>query len=90
MELPVDLRRCVASFERKKTSYLPRGAKKGEEVTEEIIKIKLIDKIKALEMVNKHIGFYEEDNRQKGMKIDLTKATNFQLNVLLQLTEQQS
>lgn len=89
-ELPADLRRCISSFERKKTTYLPRGAKKGEEVTEEVVKIKLIDKIKALEMVNKHIGFYEEDNRQKGMKIDLSKATNVQLNVLLQLTEQQS
>ena len=85
--LPPEIRRCIASFKKKTTKYLPRGAKVGEEVTEENIEIKLIDKVKALEMINKHIGFYSEDNKQKSVKIDLSKASNVQLNMLLSLTE---
>lgn len=85
-ELPPDLRRCISQFKCKTSRYLPRGAKPGEEVEETIIEIKLMDKIKALEMINKHIGFYLEDNKQKGVKIDLSKATNVQLNMLLDLT----
>ena len=85
--LPPDLRRCISHFKRKTTKYVPRGKKKSEEVTEETVEIKLIDKLKALEMINKHIGFYSEDNKQKNVKIDLSKASNVQLNMLLNLTE---
>jgi len=87
-QLPADLRRCISSFKSKTSRYLPRGAKPGEEVQETIVEIKLIDKVKALEMINKHIGFYSEDNKQKGVKIDLSKATNVQLNMLLSLTDE--
>jgi len=86
--LPPDLRRCISQFKRKTSRYLPRGAKPGEEVEETIIEIKLMDKVKTMEMINKHIGFYSEDNKQKGVKIDLSKATNVQLNMLLSLTEE--
>lgn len=86
--LPGDLRRCIQSFEITKTSYLPRGAKKGEEVEQTTVKIKLFDKIKALEMINKHIGFYSADNKQKAVKIDLSKATNVQLNMLLTMVKE--
>ena len=86
--LPPDLRRCISQFKRKTSRYLPRGAKPGEEVEETIIEIKLMDKVKTMEMINKHIGFYSEDNKQKGVKIDLSKATNVQLNMLLSLTDE--
>jgi hypothetical protein len=89
-QLPSDVRRCIASYKSKTVTYLPRGAKPGEEVTETNVEIKLTDKIKAMEMINKHIGFYLEDNKQKGVKIDLSKATNVQLNMLLSLTEEAS
>lgn len=85
--LPPAVRRCIGSFKRKKSTFLPRGAKPGEEVTEETVEIKLIDKLKTIEMINKHIGFYGEDNRQKAFKIDLSKANNVQLNMLLSLAE---
>lgn len=86
--LPGDLRRSIQSFEIKKTRYLPRGAEKGEEVQEVNVKIKLFDKIKSLEMINKHIGFYSADNKQKAVKIDLSKATNVQLNMLLTMVKE--
>lgn len=84
-ELPGDLRRSIQTFENKTTRYLPRGAQKGEEVTETNVKIKLFDKIKSLEMIAKHIGLYEKDNKQRAVKIDLSKATNVQLNILLNM-----
>lgn len=86
--LPPDLRRCIQSFEAKKTIYLPRGASKGEEVTETNVKIKLFDKIATKKMIAQHIGFFLEDNKQKAVNIDLSKATNVQLNMLLTMVKE--
>ena len=44
-DLPIELRRMVASYKHIKTGKM------------EIIELKFYDKMKALEMVNKHIGF---------------------------------
>ena len=68
--LPPEVKRCIQSFKTTKRTYKDRG---GQERTDEIIEIKLIDKTKAMEMINKHVGFYELDNRQKKPKIDLNK-----------------
>lgn len=85
-ELPPEIRRCIQSYDIKTTTYLPRGAKQGEEVKETNIKIKLVDKIKAIEAINKHIGFYLEDNKQKAHKIDIKQLNVHTLNALLQAT----
>lgn len=77
--LPMDVKRCIQSFKTTKRTYVDRG---GEERKEEVIEIKLIDKAKAMEMINKHIGFYEKDNRQKKAKINLNKIDTQTLNVL--------
>ena len=82
--LPADVRRCIQSFKVTKRTYKDRG---GHERTDEVIEIKLIDKTKAVEMINKHIGFYEVDNKQKSNKINLTKIDTKTLNVLLQSME---
>ncbi len=62
-------------------TYTDRG---GHKRTDEVIEIKLIDKTKAVEMINKHIGFYEIDNKQKSNKINLNKIDTTTLNVLFQ------
>lgn len=85
--LPPSVRRCIASYDIKKTTYLPRGAKPGEEVTDEYIKIKLKDSLKAIDMINKYIGFYEKDNSQKSNSINLENVSVDNLNVLLQVAE---
>jgi phage terminase small subunit len=79
-KLPDDVRRCIQSFKVTKRTYKDRG---GQERTDEVIEVKLIDKTKAIEMINKHIGFYELDNKQKASKINLTKIDTTTLNVLL-------
>ena len=35
-------------------------------------------------MINKHIGFYEIDNKQKSNKINLNKIDTATLNILVQ------
>ncbi|MCB0302836.1 MAG: terminase small subunit [Calditrichaeota bacterium] len=49
-EIPPDLRRCIESIQS----------------TKDGIKIKLWSKTSALDMLMKHLGAYEKDNRQKG------------------------
>ena len=48
-----------------------------------------IDKTKAIEMINKHIGFYAVDNKQKANVINLTKITTDKLNYLNQMMLEQ-
>lgn len=80
-ELPIEVRRCIASF-KTKDHYDKHGSHIGT-TTE----VKLVDKLKAIEMINKHIGFYSEDNKQKQVKINLNKIDANTLNVFLQALE---
>jgi hypothetical protein len=84
--LPPAIRRCLDSVQIKKRRGTTRS---GDPFEEEIVVFKLVDKTKALEMINKHIGFYAEDNAQKTPLIDLSKASKEQLQVLLELVESQ-
>lgn len=47
------------------------------------IEVEFVSKEKALEMINKHVGFYEADNRQKASEINLNDLSN---EVLLALS----
>jgi len=80
-ELPSNVRRQIQSFKHKKHSYEDRN---GQPHEEEIIEVKFIDKLKAMDMLNKHLGFYESDNRQKANNINLNKIDNVTLNALYQ------
>ena len=62
-DLPADVRQCIQAIDHKKKTYVNRL---GENVTEEHIKLTLVDKVKTMDMLNKHIGFYSEDNKQRG------------------------
>lgn len=61
--LPPDVRRCIQSYKHKKRTYYDRDVKSN--VTEESIEVRFVDKIAAIKEINKHIGFYTEDNRQR-------------------------
>jgi hypothetical protein len=79
--LPSSVRRSIASIVHKKKKY----THKGEDVVEEYVTIKLMDKMKALDMLNKMAGHYEIHNRQKNKTIDISSATPEQLNAVLSL-----
>lgn len=71
-ELPPEVRRLITGFKRT-TRRIP-----GTDEEEIQIEIKFIDKHKAMEMIAKHIGFYELDNnqsKQPPIVINLGKGT---------------
>lgn len=57
-ELAPEIRRLITGFKRT-TRRIP-----GTDEEEIQIEVKFIDKQKAMEMIAKHIGFYEKDNEQ--------------------------
>lgn len=57
-QLSPEIRRLITGFKRV-TRRIP-----GTDEEEIQIEVKFIDKIKAMEMISKHIGFYEKDNSQ--------------------------
>lgn len=59
-ELPIEIRRLITSYKRTVRS-IPMG--NGKSIEEENVELKFVSKEKAIEMVNKHIGFYEADNK---------------------------
>lgn len=61
----------------------------GDVTTERKTVYEIHDKIKAIDMIGKHIGIYEAHNQQKQSTIDLSKASPEQLNVLLSIFEEQ-
>lgn len=86
-KLPNEVKRCIQSVTSKKKTYIDPRTK--QEVTDEMIQVKIVDKLKALEMINKHIDFYNADNQSKKSTIDISKATPDQLNAVLSLMEGQ-
>ena len=67
-QLPKALRLCIASHKKTETKELSGS-------TKIMYEIKFIDKIRAIDMLNKHIGFYDEDNKQKGTTIVVRRPT---------------
>lgn len=62
--LPIELKRLVNKF--KETIYSNYDKKTGALLSKvKTIELSFISKEKAIEMINKHIGFYEIDNKQK-------------------------
>lgn len=62
-ELPIEIRRLVTKYKHTKTNI--------EGVETEVIELHFVSKEKAIEMIAKHIGFYEIDNQQKKIEIPL-------------------
>lgn len=67
-DLPDDIRLCINKFKTKTRTY----SHEEEEITETEVELWFIDKLKAFEMINRHIGFYERDNEQRMQKINVT------------------
>tara|TARA_R100000908_G_C3663709_1_gene89800 strand:- start:36 stop:605 length:570 start_codon:yes stop_codon:yes gene_type:complete len=63
-EMPEDIRRLIT-----KHRHIKRTSGKRKKVTEEIIELTFVSKERAMEMINRHLGFYEEDNRQNNPSI---------------------
>lgn len=54
-KLPIELRRLITSFKMNKMTI--------DGITNETVELKFVSKEKAQDWINRHIGFYEKDNR---------------------------
>lgn len=72
-ELPDDVRRLVQRFKYTKKPYYDADNDYIGEI--ETIELHFVSKEKAMEMLHKHIGFYEMDNEQRKTIIDLSQLT---------------
>lgn len=62
-ELPKEIRRLITKYK-----YVKRDHKnsKGDVIyTDHVVELHFVSKDKAIDMINRHIGFYEKDNTQK-------------------------
>ena len=76
-DLPIELKRLINKYKYSKKSFYD---KEGNLLSiEENILLSFVSKERAIEMINKHIGFYEADNRQKEVRFDLSGFTYEQL-----------
>ena len=66
--LPIEIRRTITSHKSRCKRFYDKDGKLLH--TEEVIELRFISKERVLEMINKHIGFYEADNQQKVVQID--------------------
>lgn len=63
-ELPIEIRRLITKFKSTTRSYLS-----GEDLIKEtVVELWFVSKEKAMEMIHKHVGFYEKDNSQKAIQ----------------------
>jgi len=68
-ELPPELRRCIQDFTVKTRKYYDKQLK--EDVTEEVMQLKFVSKEKGAEMMSKHLGIFDLDNKQKQTNINV-------------------
>lgn len=64
--LPPDVKRMITGFKVSRKVMNKRG---DISLVSESIELKFVDKGSVIEMINRHIGFYEKDNTQKDTQI---------------------
>ena len=73
-ELPVQIRRLITKF---KTTSRTIYNSKGDKIEDiETVELHFVSKERAIEMINKHVGFYEVDNQQKAAVINITTTND--------------
>jgi len=89
-QLPSELRRCIQDFTVKTRKYYDKQLK--EEVTEEVMQLKFVSKEKGAELMAKHLGIFDLDNKQKANNINVLQILQDSspeiLNGLLQAMQQ--
>lgn len=91
--LPNEQKACIQSIKYRSKNYTDRT---GKEVTEEVCDVVLVDKLKALDKIAKHIDWYNADNRSKQgagglnelLKNEATPSTIEALNTVVKAIKQ--
>ena len=71
--LPIEIKRLIIKYKARLKHFYDKDGNLLN--TEETIELHFVSKEKAIDMINKHVGFYEADNNQRTTTINIT-ATN--------------
>ena len=65
--LPPEIRRLIVKYKNTNRVVRKQTLDGGDtlELLEQTFELQFIDKLKAIDMINRHIGFYSQDNQQK-------------------------
>jgi hypothetical protein len=77
--LPREAKQCIQSIKHRKKEYYDR---QGNAVVEEVLEVRIIDKTKAVEILNKMLGNYALDNNQKKSTVNIGNLNVQELKVL--------
>lgn len=77
--LPREAKQCIQSIKHRKKEYTNR---QGEPIKEEVLEVRIIDKTKAIEILNKMLGNYSLDNSQKNNTVNIANLNVQELKVL--------
>ena len=79
-ELPIEIRRLITKY---KTRLKKHYNSKGDLLyTEDTVELHFISKERAIDMINRHIGFYEIDNKQKSPEINIHTTNESHLKIV--------
>jgi len=84
--LPPEVKRCIQTVNYRKTESFDKD---GNKTTREVMDLKFVDKTKAIDMLNKLVGNYALDNKQKGTNIKTENLNINELKVLQQILSKQ-
>ena len=73
-QLPIAIRRLITKYKRTVTQ-----TRAGDTI--ENVELQFVSKETAVDMINKHIGFYEKDNNQRKPEIDVSKLGSDVINL---------
>lgn len=82
--LPPELKRCIQSIKHRVKEY---SSPKGDPIREEVLEVRIIDKSKAVEILNKMLGNYALDNKQKANSINVANLNINELKVLANILQ---
>jgi len=68
-ELPIEIRRLITKYKVISKNYYDKDGNLSQTVS--TIELQFVSKEKAIDMINKHLGFYEADNNQKTSDIHI-------------------
>lgn len=76
-ELPPEIRRMVVSYKARTRLLQSKTDEYGQvtQLVEETFELKFVDKVKVLEMIGKHTGFFDVDNTPKNQTIVVKRPT---------------
>lgn len=67
--LPIEIRRLITKYKKRLKHFYDKDGNLLN--VEDTVELHFVSKERAIDMINKHLGFYEADNKQKSNEINI-------------------